>query len=525
MLDILIQNGRVVDGSGAPAYPADVAVQDGRIVGLGRFPEAQVHRVIDASGCVVTPGFVDMHSHADFTLPICPTADSLVRQGITTVVTGQCGISTTPLFDENRQEVIPAIDILKISTPWELWSSFGSYLAYLERIGTSINVAPLLGHGTVRAGVMGLGAGRPSAEQMRKMQAEVVTAMESGARGVSTGLIYPPGSFANTQELIAFTRPAAERGGIYFSHIRGEGATLLEAVAEAIQIGREAGAAVQISHFKADGRDHWPKAAQALALIDRARAQGLEVSADMYPYLAGSTSLLSLLPQWAQEGNQEAILQRLDDPGARQQIVADLTTSDHLRITDWEAVVISNSASRRDYEGRDVADLSAEAGQAPHDWVLDALLETELDLMMIQFGMSEENCRMALRHPAVMIGTDAVGLSTEGPLSQGRPHPRNYGAYPRVLGYYVRQEAVITLEEAIHKMSGLPAAKLGLGDRGLVQAGYRADLVVLNPDTVRDRASYQSPHQYPEGIPHVIVNGELVVCEEKHQGNRPGKVI
>ena len=525
MLDILIQNGLLVDGSGAPGRLADVAVQGGRIVGIGRFDDAQARTTIQAPGCIVTPGFVDMHSHADFTLPVCPTADSLVRQGITTAVIGQCGLSPAPLFDESREQVIDMIDMEDIPIPWEKWSTLGSYLEYLTQIGASLNVAPLVGHGMVRAGVMGFGADPPSAEQMSNMQAEVIKAMESGAIGVSTGLIYPPGSYASTAELVAFTRPAAERGGIYYSHIRGEGATLLQAVAEAIHIGRETGAAVQISHFKAAGRDNWHKAAQALDLIDQARAEGLDVTADVYPYLAGSTSLVSVLPQWAQEGTKDAILQRLADAQKRHNMVADMLTADFLRITTWDTVLISSSPKNREYEGRNVAEQAVEADKSPHDWVFDALIETELDMGMVIFEMSEDNRKLALRHAAMMIGTDAVGLTTEGPLSQGVPHPRNYGTYPRVLGHYVREQGVISLEEAVYKMSGFPAQKLRWTDRGLLKEGYWADLVILNPDTVADRATYQAPHQYPEGILHVIVNGKLVVHNDDHTQARPGSVL
>jgi len=517
MLDILVRNGDVVDGSGSPRYKADVAVKNDRIVEIGPLAGSQARIVIDASGCVVTPGFVDMHSHADFSLPINPTADSMVHQGITTTVIGQCGSSPAPLLDETRQQVIAQKGTEETSLPWDEWSTFGSYLDYLGRIGTSLNFVPLLGQGTVRSGVVGFGATRPDEEQMSRMQREVVKAMESGAIGVSTGLIYPPGSFASTEELIAFTRPAGERGGFYFSHIRGEGETLLEAISEAIRIGRETGAAVQISHFKATGHDNWPKSAQALELIDRARDKGLDITADIYPYLASSTGLNALLPKWAREGGKEATLKRLANVETRQQIAADM------RSFDWEKVYICKSPRNRAYEGHHVADLANESGQAPQDWTFDALAETEMDLSMIRFSMSEHNKEAELRHPMMMIGTDGSGLASTGPLSKGKPHPRSYGAFPRILGRYVREQAVISLEDAIWKMSGLPAQKLRWTDRGLIQKGHQADLVVLDPDTVADRATYQAPHQYPVGIHHVLVNGELVISNSVHTRARPGK--
>lgn len=526
MLELLIHHGTVVDGSGASRFRADVGVLDGRIVELDNLEGALAEKVIDAQGCVVTPGFVDMHSHADFSLPVLPTADSLLCQGITTAVIGQCGFSPAPLLDGSRERGISATPILAdIPVPWEEWSTFGSYLAYLSRIGISLNVVSLVGHGTVRAGVMGFGADPPSEEQMVRMQVEVVKAMESGAAGVSTGLIYPPGSYARIDELMSFTRPAAERDGYYFSHIRGEGATLLDAVAEAIRIGRETGASVQISHFKAAGKANWDKAIRALELIDQARQKGLDVTTDMYPYLAGSTGLVAALPQWAQEGGKEAILKRLPDAESRRRMIADMMSADFFRITEWDAVVISGSPRNRGYEGRDVADMAAEAGKSPHGWVFDALIETELELEIAIFEMSEENRKLALRHPAMMIGTDGFAYAIEGPLSRGMPHPRSYGTYPRLLGHYVREQKTISLEEAIWKASGYPAEKLRWTDRGLVKKGYCADLVVLNPDIVVDQATYQAPHQYPAGINHVIVNGDLVVHHGAHTLARPGIVL
>jgi len=525
MSDILIKNGLVVDGSAAPRYRADVAIRGGRIVEIGQLEGAEAENVVDASGCVVTPGFVDMHSHADFTLPICPTADSLVHQGITTVVTMQCGGSPAPLLNDTREQVLAMMESKDTPLPWDEWSTFGSYLDYLTRIGLSVNVVPLVGQGTVRSAIMAFSAEPANEAEIARMQAEVVKAMEAGAIGVSTGLIYPPGSYASTEELIALTRPAGERNGFYFSHIRGEGDTLLEAIAEAIHIGRETGAAVQISHYKAAGRDNWTKSAQGLALIDQARAKGLNITADMYPYLAGSTALVAALPEWAQEGGREAIAGRLTDPQTRQKMTADMQSTGFFRIAEWDKVLICGSPKKRDYEGRYIADLAAEAGKSPHDWVFDALMETEGDIGMVLFMMSEENREEELRHPAMMIGTDGAGLAVEGPMSKGVPHPRSYGTFPRVLGHYVRERGVISLEEAIWKMSGFPAQKLRWTDRGLVKKGYKADLVVLDPDTVADRATYEAPHQYPVGIPHVIVNGKLVVHDNSHTQARPGSVL
>lgn len=523
-VDILIRNGQVIDGTGAPRFSADVAVEGDRIAQIGQV-EVEAQIVIDATGCVVTPGFVDMHSHADFSLPVRPTADSMVHQGITTAVIGQCGASPVPLLKETREQVLAMREGGEHPLPWEEWSTFASYLGYLAQIGISVNVVPLVGQGTVRSAVMGFDAGLANADQIARMQALVAQAMEEGAIGVSTGLIYPPGSYASTEELIAVTEPAGRRNGYYFSHIRGESETLLKAVSEAIRIGRETGTAVQISHFKAAGRENWTRSAQALAVIDQARSEGLDVTPDMYPHLAGSTSLTATLPEWAQEGGKEAILERLQDGETRKNMANEMKSSGLARSMDWEQVLISRSPKNTQYEGQRIAEMATNAGLSPYDWIFDALLETDLDVGIITFHSSEENRANELRYPTMMIGTDGYGLATEGALSEGKPHPRNYGTFPLVLGRYVRELQVISLEEAVYRMTGLAARKLRWSDRGLVQEGYKADLVVLDPDTVADRATYETPQQYPLGIPHVIVNGRLVIHNNAHSSARPGVVL
>jgi len=348
--------------------------------------------------------------------------------------------------------------------------------------------------------------------------------MEAGAFGLSTGLIYPPGSFASTGELVEVTRPVGEAEGIYFSHIRGEGDTLLEAITEAIEIGRKSGASVHISHYKAAGVDNWPKAAKGLELIDQARAEGLDVTADMYPYLAGSTSLIFLLPEWAHEGGKDAIAARLQDPATRQKMIHSMQTEGFFRSAAWDGILISDSKNK-EYIGRYISELAADAAKTPYDWVFDALIETEGEIGMILFMMSEDNVRMQLPHPVMMVGTDGVGLATTGPLSAGLPHPRNFGTFPRVLGHYVRDEKILTLENAIWKMCGYPAQRLGLKDRGLLKKGNKADLVVFDPATIADCASYTQPLQYPTGIEQVLVNGQAVIRDGKLAGTRPGKVL
>ena len=529
MCDIIIKDALVIDGTASRPFEADLAVKGQTISEVGRIDHTQAGTVIDAGGCVVAPGFIDMHSHADFSLPVLPTADSLLHQGITSAVVGQCGLSPAPLLEETRQEVVGALggffSGIAHSLPWSEWNSFEDFLAFLMRRGVSLNVLPLVGQGIIRASVMGFSEGRADKDQMDRMKAELKKALDQGAIGLSTGLIYPPGFFTSTEELIELTKIVGDRNGFYFSHIRGEGDTLLEAVEEAIRIGRETGTAVQISHFKAARLSNWAKSPQALELIRRAQLQGLDITADLYPYRAGSTSLATLLPAWAHVGGPAETLKRLANPEQRSKMTADMISGGYARGVEFKDVLITSSPRRTEYEGRYISDLAALTGQSPYEWLFDALEQTKLDISMAVFGMSQENRLQEIRFPGMMIGTDGTGLAASGPMARGVPHPRNYGAFPRVLGRFVRDLRIIKLEEAVHKMTGLPAGKLRLHDRGLIKPGLAADLVVFDPATVSDTATYDQPHQYAKGIFHVIVNGRFVVRDAAHTGSRPGLIL
>jgi N-acyl-D-amino-acid deacylase len=529
MCDIIIKNGLIIDGTGAAPYEADLALKGSKICDVGQLSHTAGAVAIDAGGCAVAPGFIDMHSHADFSLPVHPTADSLLHQGITSAVVGQCGLSPAPLLAETRREVIGALggffSGVARSLPWNEWSSFAEYLAFLSHRSMSLNVLPLVGQGVIRASVMGFCEGRANKDQMDKMKAELSNALDQGAIGLSTGLIYPPGSFTSTEELIELTKIVGDRNGFYFSHIRGEGDTLLEAVEEAIRIGRETGASVQISHFKAARQSNWAKSPQALELIRQAQSEGLDITADLYPYRAGSTSLATLLPEWAHVGGPAETLKRLVDPKQRRKMTADMQSGGFARGVEFKDVLITSSPRHTEYEGRYISDLAATTGHSTYEWLFDALVQTKLDMSMAVFGMSEANRLQEIQFPGMMIGTDGTGLAISGPMARGVPHPRNYGAFPRVLGRFVRDLGIIKLEEAIYKMTGLPAKKLRLNDRGFIKPGLAADLVVFDPATVSDTATYDQPHQYAKGILHVIVNGRFVVRDAAHTGNRPGRIL
>jgi N-acyl-D-amino-acid deacylase len=523
MVDLLIKNGKVIDGSGASGELKDVILDKGRIVDIGEFKAVQAARVVDAKGLVVCPGFIDMHSHEDATNLIAPEAEGFVAQGITTAVTGNCGISFAPMSETIKEQAFSLIGEAARLLPDSAWDSFGSYLDYLMKQGTSVNVFPLVGQGSVRAAVMGQTAARPSEEQMQQMQELVTQCMEEGAAGISTGLIYPPGSYAFTDELVEVTRPVGKKGGFYFSHVRGEGDTLLEAIQEEITIGRKTGAAIQHSHYKAMWSGNWDKALTGLQMIDKAQSEGIDMSPDMYPYAAGSTRLTAILPEWAQEGGLKDILARMPDPATRKKMTESMKSGGVFHMEDWSKVMIPNSANPA-HIGRNIGEMAAEAGKTPFDWIFDAVLETKGNITMIIFAMSEDNVKMEMQHPTMMFGTDGWAFPFEGPLAVGAPHPRSYGTFPRVLGKYVREEKVLSLEEAIWKMCGFPAQKLRLKERGLIKKGYKADIVLFNPETVIDRADFLNPFQRPLGIEMVLVNGQVVIDHGAHTGARPGVV-
>jgi N-acyl-D-amino-acid deacylase len=405
----------------------------------------------------------------------------------------------------------------------------GEYLRAFDRGSTALNVVQLVGHGTLRVAAMGFARRPPTAAELTAMQRMLGEAMEEGAWGLSTGLIYAPGSYATTEEIIEVAKAAVRQRGFYASHIRGEGATLLAAVREAIRIGRDADLPVQISHVKASGRPNWGKVADALALVDEARAEGLDVMGDVYPYTASSTSLRTLLPDWVLEGGVESMLERIQDAAVRGQIRKEIqapgTGQGLLDRIGWDNIMIAWCPTRKEAEGRSIAEVAASRTLDPLDAVFELLRDAQGVASVIMFQLDESDLRRALAHPHVMIGSDGSALATSGEMSAGKPHPRSYGTFPRVLGEYVREQRVLSLSEAVHKMTGLPARRLGLRDRGQIRAGARADLVVFDARRIADRATYDDPHRYAVGVEHVLVNGSIVIKDGEHTGSLPGRVL
>jgi len=512
----LIRYVDVLDGTGAPAFQADVLLEGDCVAAIGALEAAQANTVIDGTGLVAAPGFIDIHSHSDYTLPINPKAESKIRQGVTTEVIGMCGGSPAPLNAETVEQARQA----RPELPWN-WESFGEYLEVLRQQGIAVNVVPMAGHGTVRNLVLGPEDRAPTAGEVDEMKRAIAQAMDEGAWGLSTGLIYPPSAFADTDELIELSRVPATRGGFYFSHIRGEAEMLLDSVSEAIRIGEQAGLPVQIAHFKAQFPENWHLIDAALALLDEARDRGIDVLADRYPYIASSTGLKASLPNWVHDGGVEALLVRIADPATRAQILAGPLP----RGRQWDAVVIAHAPDFPEWAGLSVAEIATQRGADPGETALDLLIEAKGRVSVVHFSMEEEGLRKTLRHPAVMIGSDGSALAPYGPLGEGKAHPRNYGTFVRVLGKYAREEGVLTLAEAVHKMTGMPAARLRLPDRGRLAVGYKADVVLFDPRTVIDNATFTEPYQYPTGIEWVFVNGQAVVTPEGHTGALAGQVL
>lgn len=516
--DIIIKNGRVIDGTGNPWIKADVGIVGDTIKTIGKITD-EADRKIAAEDLVVSPGFIDIHSHSGIPVLVDSMVQSKIRQGVTTEVVGNCGGSPAPM-NQDVKAYREKYSRRRVPEDFEFnWETMKDYLDLVDEEGASFNLASLVGHGTIRQNVMGHEDREPTEGELKEMRQMVSEAMQQGAWGMSTGLIYPPSVYAKTAEITELAKVVASYGGIYASHIRGEGENLIEAIKEAIKISRESGAPVEIAHFKASGKPFWGKTKQALEVVEAARKEGIDVTYDQYPYIASSTNLTALLPHWAHEGGAEKVLERLKDPETREKM------KEEQRITrDWSSVMVVHAKDHPEYTGKNIEEIAKSEGKEPYDAMCDLLIEEETQVPAVMFGMSEEDVRRVMKNPIGMVGSDGSAVSPEGVLGQGKPHPRYYGTFPRVLGHYVR-EGVITLQEAVRKMTSAPAQRLGIRDRGLLREGYKADVTIFNPDTVKDDATFTEPHRYPSGIPYVIVNGTIVIEEGEHTGALPGKTL
>ena len=507
-MDLLIRNARVVDGAGGPWFRANVAISGDSIVSVGP-AEPAAAEVLDAAGMTLAPGFIDMHAHSEYGLLVDPRALSKAAQGVTTEVLGE-HLSAGPVLG-------PAVDDpMMVAPPIERdWTTLGGYLDRLESAGVGPNVLSYVGSGQVRASVIGYEEREATPAELEEMEALVAQAMEEGAFALASGMAYIPNAFASTEELIALTRVAAGYGGFYVSHLRGG----IEGLHEGIAVAREAGTALEIHHLNSTSGD---RIADYAAVIAEARASGVEVTGNVYPYIAGWTYLRSLLPRWAQEGGVERMLRRLTDPEERERLLGELRASEAER-PRWERTFVSSF--RPEVDGLSIRDLGTVRETGAEEALLDLLLEQEGDGFQISFGNTEPNLRQALALPFTHIGSDGSALAVGMRTPMGKPHPRSFGTYPRVLAKYVREEGLLSLEEAVRKMTSGPANRLGLTDRGLVRPGMRADLVLFDADAVRDEATFQEPERYPLGIEWVFVNGVAVIAAGDPTGALPGRVL
>ncbi len=526
--DLVIKNGYVIDGTGSRYFKKDIGVAGGKIKAIGRI-DAPAAKTIDASGLTVTPGFIDPHCHSDRSILTFPEAESFVMQGITTCVAGNCGETLAPV----NPKTLPLLQkYFSASTDehfsWD-WRTLADYYDEVRKQGTSMNIAPLVGQGTIRLAVKGFTPGRATKSEMRQMKRLAERALADGAFGMSTGLIYAPGTFSSPDEIAELAGVLTKYGAVYTSHMRDEESNLMKSVEETIRVGEANNIPVEISHHKAKGKANWGKVVATLREMEKARERGIEVNCDVYPYVASSTNIKAIIPTWLVEGGVDGMMKRLGDKKLREKAKNDILRnetggSNYILAAGWDGIRISYCPSNHAYEGKSLEQILREKGvfDDPFEGFFDLMMEIEGAAGIIGFNMDEADVKTVIAHPLSMICTDGT---VTAPRGGGVPHPRYYGTFPRVLGKYVREEKLLSLEEAIRKMTSLPAGKMGIAERGLIKEGFFADINIIDPATIIDKATFDKPHQYPEGIRYVIVNGTVVADNGRHTGAKPGMVL
>jgi N-acyl-D-amino-acid deacylase len=527
--DLIIRNGRIVDGTGSPWYAADIAIRDGHIAAIGHLDSATAKQTIDAAGMVVAPGFIDMLGQSEGTILVNPHLPSKIYQGITTEITGEGG-SAAPLTDAIRAADRTGYEHYKIDPSW---NTFREFFARLEKQGMGINLASYVGATQVRRAVIGDGDRAPTPAELERMKALVREAMHDGTVGISTSLQYAPAPYATTEELIALASEGAKLGGIYATHMRAEGDAIIPAIDEAIRIGREAHVPVEIWHLKAAGRQNWNRMPEIVAHIEQARRSGVEIGADTYAYPAWFNSFSAFIPPWAHDGGDAKLVARLKDPATRARIRKDMLTPSTTWDNEWneiagpEAILLGvvKNPKLLPLQGKTIAEIATLWKKDPIDTIFDILMEDNALSEVAVFGMFEPDVRLALQQPWVSVCNDSAGTAPDGLLGQEHPHPRAYGTFPRILRKYVREDGALTLPDAIRKFSALPASRLRLADRGVIKAGMWADIVVFNPDTITDLATFEKPNQLSQGMQYVLVNGALVIEHGAMTNALPGRVV
>jgi N-acyl-D-amino-acid deacylase len=516
--DVLIKGGTVYDGTGRGPIKADVGIKDDRIVAIGDLKGAQAQTVVDATGLAVAPGFINMLSWSITSLIVDGRSQGEIRQGVTMEIFGE-GSSMGPLNAEMKQSALAAQGNFKYDIPWTLLTE---YLTWLEKRGVSPNVASFIGAGTLRTYVVGLEDKAATPAQLQEMRELVRREMETGALGIGSSLIYAPDTYANTEELVEICKEAAKYKGKYISHIRNENEGLIGAVEELLRISREAGIPAEIYHLKAAGEGNWNKMDRVIAMVTAARRRGLKITADMYMYTASSNGIAARIPAWAHSGGTNALFDRLKDPATRQKISEEM----HQRPTMPRTLLVGlRSEKLRPLNGKTLTEVAAMRGKDEVETLLDLVLEDRSRIQVVSFTMTEQNIKKELRQPWVSLGSDASSMTVPEDPSESLTHPRAYGNFARLLGKYVREEKVISLQEAVRRLSGLPATNLGLDHRGFIKKGYFADLAIFDPKTIADKATYEQPHQYAVGMKHVFVNGVQVLKDGEHTGAKPGRAL
>jgi N-acyl-D-amino-acid deacylase len=527
--DILIAGGFVVDGTGSPRIRKDVSIDGSKVSGIFGPGQAEGTMVIDAKDKIVCPGFIDIHTHSDVSVLASPMAESRIYQGVTTDIVGNCGGSPAPVIGDARATIQEYADEGCVDFDWV---TVDEYLLRLGNVRTSVNVGTLVGADTLRLGVIGPGDVLASDADLGKMNLLLTQAMLEGAFGLSSGLIYAPGCFATTDELVSLATTSAAFGGLYASHIRGEARTVVESVKEAIEIGRRSGSRVQISHHKAVGKNNWGLVNETIALVEMARIEGIDVAFDVYPYTASCTDLLTVLPPWVRDGGRDEILRKLRDPSARdrmKQEFGDRFTSWENTVAEdgWENIVVSgfHIPENSRFENMSIDAIAKELGKDPEDAALDLLVEEGLKLTAVFHEMLEEDVETVIRHPLSAIGSDGESTCAYGPSSHLPAHPRSYGAFARAMRIYALDRGTVTVEEMVRKMTSWPASRIGLRDRGMLATGAVADIVVFDPASFRDTATFEKPHSYSKGVEFVLVSGILTLENGEHTKARAGQVL
>ncbi|MFW9990815.1 MAG: amidohydrolase family protein [Candidatus Odinarchaeota archaeon] len=535
LYDITIKNGRIINGTGNPPYTSDIGIRNGKIAKIRPYVDGGGTKPIDATGLIICPGFIDVHSHTDWFLPFYNSAESFIRQGITTCVTGMCGLSVAPVppdkieaIKESLSRFNPLFNEIKIS-----WTTFNEYLAILEKNAAPINLACFVGYESIRiAGGPAFENRSPTTGELGRMKEYITEAMEAGAFGMSTGLIYAPQIYARTEELIELVKEVAKYNGLYFSHVRGEGNSAVAAVKELIEIVERSDCrGGHVSHHKISGKENWGKSKETLSLIERANQRGLNITCDSYPYRRGMSALITALPSWTSEGGVEKAIERLHDSGNRKRIKNDIMETPEgwnnwIRNNGFRNIYLSSTSTGKfkRFEGKSISEITGKTGKIDNwETFFELLIEEKGRVNVTVESMTEEDIRRIMTNRYQMFGTDGAGIPKIPEL--GAFHPRYYGTYPRILGKYVREEKLLTIEDAIRRMTSFPAQKLGLKDRGLIYESNWADIVIFDPEKITDTATYENPHQFPKGITHVIVNGQIIFENDRYSDRYPGVVL